>query len=109
MYIQNEVESMNTLINELLLLAKMENIDNVQEYKEFDLSKEVEIIISMFESMAYEKNVIFNSDIQKDIALNGSKEDIEHILSTLIDNAIKHTENGKEVIIELKKKEMISY
>lgn len=103
MYIQNEVESMNKLINELLLLAKIENIDNVKEYKEFDLSKEVEIISSMFESMAYEKNVIFNSDIQKDIALNGSKEDIEHILSTLIDNAIKHTEPKKEVIVGLKK------
>lgn len=102
-YIQNEIESMNKLINELLLLAKIENIDNIKEYKNFDLSKEVEIITSMFESMAYEKNVTLSSNIQKDISLNGNKEDVEHILSTLIDNAIKHTEVGKEVIVELKK------
>ncbi len=100
-YIQNEIESMNKLINELLLLAKIENIDNVREYKQFDVSKETEIITSMFESMAYEKKVKLISDIQEHITMNGNKEDIEHILSTLIDNAIKHTEAEKEVIIEL--------
>ncbi len=102
-YIQNEMESMNKLINELLLLTKIENVDNAKEYKNFDLSKEVEIITSMFESMAYEKNVTLSSNIQKDITLNGSKEDIEHILSILIDNAIKHTEAKKKVVVELKK------
>ena len=67
------------------------------------MSKETEIIISMFESMAYEKNVKINSNIQEDIILNGHKEDIEHILSTLIDNAIKHTEPKKDILIELSK------
>ena len=102
-YIQNEIDSMNKLINELLLLAKMENVGELKEYKELDISKETEIIVSMFESMAYEKNVLLKSDVQENIMLNGNKEDVEHILSTLIDNAIKHTEKSKEVIIELKK------
>lgn len=102
-YIQNEIVSMNKLINELLLLAKVENVDNNKDYKQFDLSKETEIIISMFESMAYEKKVILSGNVQDDINMNGIKEDVEHILSTLIDNAIKHTEEKKEVIVELKK------
>ena len=102
-YIQNEIDSMNKLINELLLLAKMENVGELKEYKELDISKETEIIVSMFESMAYEKNVLLKSDVQENIMLNGNKEDVEHILSTLIDNAIKHTEKSKEVIVELKK------
>ena len=68
-----------------------------------DISKETEIIVSMFESMAYEKNVLLKSDVQENIMLNGNNEDVEHILSTLIDNAIKHTEKSKEVIVELKK------
>lgn len=102
-YIQNEMDSMNKLINELLLLTKIENIGGLKEYNELDISKETEIIVSMFESMAYEKNVLLKSDVQEKIMLNGNKEDVEHILSTLIDNAIKHTEKSKEVIIELKK------
>lgn len=102
-YIQNEIESMNKLINELLLLAKLENIDKLRENNQMDLSKEIEIIVSMFESMAYEKKVKLISNIGQDIIFNGNKEDIEHILSTLIDNAIKHTEKDKDIIVELNK------
>lgn len=102
-YIQNEIQSMDKLINELLLLTKIENVDNIQERKIFDVSKETEMTISMFESMAYEKSVKLSSKIQENIMINGNKEDIEHILSTLIDNAIKHTEAGNDVIVELSK------
>ena len=102
-YIQNETESMNKLINELLLLAKIENVDNVKEYKQLSLTKEVEIILSMFESMAYEKQVDIKSKISENVTMNGNKEDIEHIVSTLTDNAIKHTKAQKEVVVELKK------
>ena len=101
-YIQNEINSMDKLINELLLLAKTENVDNLKSYKKFDLSKEVEIIVSIFESMAYEKQVNIITNIQN-IIMNGNKEDIKHILSTLIDNAIKHTKPENEVTIELNK------
>lgn len=102
-YIQNEIESMNKLINELLLLAKIENVDSIKEVKELDMSKETEIIVSMFESMAYEKDVILKSDIKENILINGSKEDLEHIVSTLVDNAIKHTESKGTVTVEVAK------
>jgi signal transduction histidine kinase len=102
-YIQNEIESMDKLINELLLLAKIENIDTVRTLEKFDLSKESEVIVSMFESMAYEKNVNIETNLQENIMINGSKEDIKHILSTLIDNAIKHTDTGNKIKVELKK------
>lgn len=102
-YIQNETDSMNNLINELLLLAKIENVDNLKEYKQLDISKEVEIILSMFESMAYEKQVKIKSKISKNVTMNANKEDIEHIVSTLTDNAIKHTKAKGEVEVILKK------
>lgn len=102
-YIQNEIESMNKLINELLLLAKIENVDNIKEYKELNLSKEIEIILSMFESVAYENGVTIESNINENVFFNGNKEDIEHIVSTLTDNAIKHTKPEKEVVVKLKK------
>ncbi|MBQ9659463.1 MAG: HAMP domain-containing histidine kinase [Clostridia bacterium] len=100
-YIQNEIESMNKLINELLLLAKIENVDEIRNYDKFNLSKEIEIYVSVFESMAYEKNVTLKTNIKENIEFNGCKEDIEHIISTLTDNAIKHTKEGKEVVVEL--------
>jgi signal transduction histidine kinase len=68
-YIQNEIESMDKLINELLLLTKVENTNEVKEYVDFDMSKEAEIVVSMFESMAYEKNVVLKCNIQEGIII----------------------------------------
>ena len=102
-YIQNEIESMNKLINELLLLAKIENVNNIKEYVELNFSKELEILLSMFESVAYEKGVIIENNIEENIILNGNKQDLEHIVSTLIDNAIKHTKSDDKLIVNLKK------
>ena len=101
-YIQNEIQSMNKLVNELLLLAKMEDT-TFNNYKKFDLSKEIKMIISVFESMAYEKQINLITNIQDNIEFTGNKEDIKHILSTLIDNGIKHTPKEKKIIVELSK------
>ena len=103
-YIQNETDNMNKLISELLLLTKIENVDRLREPEKFNISNHVELIVSSFESMAFEKNVKIENKIQKEIITkNFNKDDITHILSTLVDNAIKHTEEKKKVIIELRK------
>lgn len=57
----------------------------------------------MFESMAYENQVRITSKISENILMNGNKEDIEHIVSILTDNAIKHAKAKKEVEVGLKK------
>ena len=103
-YIQNETDNMGKLISELLLLTKIENIDKLRKPEEFNLSDHIELIISSFESMAYEKRIKIENEIQKDIITTTfNKDDIKNIMSTLIDNAIKHTEEKKKVIIEVKK------
>ena len=102
MYIQNEVQSMNKLVNDLLTLAKMENINDINNQK-FDLSKEVQMAIAVFESMIYEKKIKLETNIKEGIEFNGDKEDIKHIVSILLDNAIKHTEEDKKIILDVEK------
>lgn len=103
-YIQNETDNMEKLIQELLLLTRIENIDMLREAEKFNISNHIELIVSSFESMAYEKRVKIESHIEKNIITETfNKDDITHILSTLIDNAIKHTEEKRKVIVELKK------
>lgn len=103
-YIQNEIDNMGKLISELLLLTKIENIDKLREPENINMSDHVELVVSTFESMAFEKNIKIESIIQKDIITEKfNRDDITHILSTLIDNAIKHSYEKKKVVIELKK------
>ena len=101
-YIQNEVQSMNKLVNDLLLLAKMENINSSNNQK-FDLSKEVQMSVAVFESMIYEKEIKLETNIDEGIYFNGEKEDIKHIISIILDNAIKHTEKNNKIIVNVEK------
>ena len=101
-YIQNETQSMNKLVNDLLTLSKMENIKNVNMQK-FDLSKAVEMEIAVFESMIYEKEIKLETNIEEGIYFNGEKEDIKHVISIILDNAIKHTKSEGKIIINTQK------
>ena len=93
---------MNKLVNDLLILSKMENIKNVNMQK-FDLSKAVEMEIAVFESMIYEKEIKLETNIEEGIYFNGEKEDIKHVISIILDNAIKHTKSEGKIIINTQK------
>ena len=101
-YIQKEVQSMNKLVNDLLTLARMENT-TMSNNQDFDLSKEVQMTVAVFESMIYEKEIELETNINENIHFNGEKEDIKHIISILLDNAIKHTEENKRIIVNAQK------
>ena len=102
-YIQSEITSMNKLINDLLFLAKTENKKTIRNKEQINISEEIKMISSMFESVAYEKKVKINYNIQENIKVNIEKEDIKQIISILLDNAIKHTEKENNIYVELKK------
>ena len=101
-YIQKEVQSMNKLVNDLLTLARMENTNSINIQK-FDLSKEAQMSIAVFESMIYEKKIVLETNISEGIVFNGEKEDIKHIISIILDNAIKHTERDGKIIVNVQK------
>ena len=101
-YIQNEVQSMNKLVNDLLVLAKMENVKNTN-YQKFDLSKEVQMSVAVFESMIFEKKINLETNIKDGIEFVGEREDIKQVVSILLDNAIKHTNENNKVIINTNK------
>ena len=101
-YIQNEVQSMNKLVNDLLILSKMENTNDTNVQK-FDLSKEIQMSVSVFESMIFEKELKLETDIENEILFNGDKDDIKHIVSIIMDNAIKHTEKDGKIVVSAKK------
>ena len=101
-YIQDEVYSMNKLVNDLLTLAKMENV-NSTNIQNFDLSKETQMAVAVFESMIFEKGIKLETNIEENIFFNGEREDIKHIISIILDNAIKHTEKDNQIVVNLQK------
>ncbi len=106
-YIDNikyESDRMNKLITNLLDLSKLENGVSKQLYKNENISKIVNKICLTFESVAYEKSVGIDTDIEDDINYKCIKEDIEKLLSILIDNAIKHSYKDTNIKVIMHKK-----
>ena len=104
-YIDNikyETERMNKLITSLLDLSKLEN-NNKDDYKIENLSKIVEKICLTFEGVAFEKGVMIDTNIEEDISLNSQKEEIEKLVSIILDNAIKHSFDNKVITVNLSK------
>ena len=105
-YIENikyESERMNNLIKNLLDLSKLENGISSSTYKDENISKIVEKISSTFEGVAYENNIKIKTNIEENIILRCSKDEIEKLISIILDNAIKHSYEKSTIKVNLHK------
>ncbi len=101
--IKGESERMNELVTNLLDLAKLEEVKDTETYSEEDLSKIVEMSVLTFESLMFENQIELKYDIQKDIKMNCNNSQIKQLVAILLDNAIKHSIEGGEIQVLLKK------
>ncbi|MBQ3511535.1 MAG: HAMP domain-containing histidine kinase [Bacilli bacterium] len=101
--IKSESDRMNNLITKLLDLSKSEKGINKELYSLNNLSKIVEKRVLVFDSLAYEINVTIEQSITKDIKLKCSEQEIDEVVSILIDNAIKHSFKNSVIKVNLYK------
>ena len=102
-YAAEENEKMRKLVIELLDYSKMEYQKENSFRERINFSQCIEGVSLEFEAMAFEKEVILTTDIQQDLVIVGNEEMLERMAETLLENAIRHTEAGKEAKIVLKK------
>lgn len=103
-YINNikyETERMNKLIASLLDLSKLESGVTKNTFKEENISKIVNKIALTFEGIAYENNLNIKSNIEDNIVLKCNKDEIEKLISIIIDNAIKHSDKNNDISIDM--------
>ncbi len=93
--IKSQTEVMSDLVFDLLDLAKMDETHEEMIVSEFDLSSVVLSKSLEFECTAFESGKTFEQNITEDIRYTGNEDSIKHLVTILIDNAIKHSdENG---------------
>ena len=101
--IKSEAERMNSLVTDLLDLARLENDTEKKICNVEDLSKAVETSLLTFESLIYENKIKLEYNIEKDIKYKCNKNEIKQLVAILVDNAIKHSEENGEIKLNLKK------
>lgn len=82
------------LMQNLLMLAKMDENSAKLPMCSFDISTAAEDTVSAFIEPAALKGVMIEKDIQKGLQLNGNRDSIVQLMTVLLDNAVKYTVSG---------------
>lgn len=95
-YIRSETNRMNSLVNQLLTLARMGAPVTSTSMNNFSFTHAVMGILLPFESVAYEQNKSLIIEVDPDLTFCGNEDQIQQLVSILVDNAISHTpKNGR--------------
>jgi len=103
--IEKSSDNLLNIINNILDLSKLESNKVELEHVIFDAVQEFDNTIDTFAVIASEKNIELNYYLDPTISrkLKGDPTKLKEILTNLLNNAIKFTDNGGEIDIEIKK------
>lgn len=98
-YIHQETERMIVLVNKMLTLVRLDTAQNQAQPKRFRVDEALYDIIYPMESVAYEKKIRMTADIQEEMYIDGIEDQIQNLLSILLNNAISYTPEYGEIVI----------
>ncbi len=100
-YIRSEVARTDSLVRNLLTLARLDRGGAAAEMKPFDLSHALLDVILPFESTVYEAGKTMEYDIPDGIRCCGNEEMIKQLAVILLSNALKYADDGGRIRISL--------
>ncbi|MEK5333639.1 MULTISPECIES: ATP-binding protein [unclassified Lysinibacillus] len=102
--IYDESKRMGRLVTDLLDLARMESGHMTLYKDEVPINATFERITQKFAQVAKEKHVqlLFNSEFEEDAVISMDEDRIEQVLTNLVDNALRHTDEGS-VFVKVEK------
>ncbi len=97
--------SMRQLVEEMLTLSSLEaqNRSIESEKQPVDLSSAAEKSVLQMESVAFERGVLMDEDIEEGLMILSKPEFAERICTGLIENALKYEPAGGTISVRLKK------
>ncbi|MBP1761936.1 MAG: dltS [Firmicutes bacterium] len=101
-YIQTEATRMNTLVDNLLFLARTDDAKNKIIPMRINLSDTVYGELLPFESVIYEQEKEMETQIDPDLCVNGDENKVKQLVAILLDNAIKYSDERGKISVSLK-------
>jgi two-component system OmpR family sensor kinase len=94
---------METLIDALLFLSRVEAMDRSKGREIVDLDEVMNAVIKFRTSCASNNKISINTKNIKPVHLKGNRELLERMLANILDNAIRYSNPGDHIEIELEK------
>ena len=96
---QQQGERMQTLLNDLLLLAKLEATDYPSDNQPVPIDSLLRTIKNDAQALSGQRNQTITLDVEADVALKGSETELRSAFSNLVFNAVKYTQDGGSIRI----------
>ena len=96
---QQQGERMQTLLNDLLLLAKLEATDYPSDNQPVPIDALLRSIKGDAQALSGQRNQTITLDVETDVALKGSEAELRSAFSNLVFNAVKYTPDGGSIRI----------
>jgi signal transduction histidine kinase len=101
----DEAKRLSRMVNDLLDLAKMEAGERELDIREFDINELIRISIIKFETRLMEKNIHVHANFEDEHSyVKADMDSIQRVITNLLDNAIKFSENEGIVDITVETK-----
>ena len=100
---EEEANHMKKLIDNMLFLAKSDAGETKVQLSTVDFSEMAEACALNFEPVAFEKEIMIDTDIESGITLEGDATQLNQLVHILVDNAVKYADPGTTVTIRLQK------
>ena len=93
-------QDMMQLISDMLTLSEVDKQPKKSNLVSVSLSSAAERCILQFESVAYEKNVLLEEDIEEGLTVYASETAVKRICGGLMENAFKYEPDGGCIIVK---------
>jgi two-component system phosphate regulon sensor histidine kinase PhoR len=97
---------LSSLVSDLLTISRLEVDHNMQNFSPFDLAKVVTNSVANSKPICQEKLLTLNLELPEGpVVTMGEIQAISQLVDNLIDNAIKYTDSGGVISVQLSKRE----
>ncbi len=100
--IERETERLNQLIGQLLSLSSMEALEKVENFEPVSLNRLIDRIVPDAEYEARQRQCSLAFKADGEFRISGNEELLYRAIENVVRNAIRYTESGSEVEINLK-------
>lgn len=100
-YLKTSSESLFVLIDKLLMWSRLQTGRVDLKMENLNLKEIILYIMGLQKANAIKKGIVLESDISEDINVNADKYLLDTVLRNLVDNAVKFTEPGGKVTIQV--------
>jgi two-component system, OmpR family, phosphate regulon sensor histidine kinase PhoR len=98
--IERNAQRLQSLVEDMLELSKLESNEFKLKRERVDLQRVVPIVLALFRERAEKKGVRLSAELGQALPpVDGDSRALEHVLSNLVDNAVKYCPSGSKILV----------